>query len=255
MNMDQRMSGPEANPKATFKTEFERQSRGVREPCKRTARECAKALLPSQKIYTTAVNHWWKLTLADRCFLAKKLGPAEDFHYIDVHLKWATVRQTFALDLGLGDFEAQDKRKAGDVFSDYSNNEPQATHDNEHSLSSVREQVPTRESAASSVTATLETPALARPSTSPQLPEQFGCFETLGKEMENADFYSERPRSICVPPGIRLFESNNEERDSGSCPTTALFQRSVNRKTDRQRFLVPWGAREYCRRLKEVWCV
>ncbi|VUC29002.1 unnamed protein product [Clonostachys rosea] len=52
--------------------------------------ECAKSLLPQEPAYIMAINNWHELSKVSRYYLAKALGPDEDFEFIDDHLTLAT---------------------------------------------------------------------------------------------------------------------------------------------------------------------
>ncbi|CAH0050475.1 unnamed protein product [Clonostachys solani] len=52
--------------------------------------ECVETLLPQDPVYTLAVKNWYFLDQKSRSYLAKALGPDEDFPYINDHLILAT---------------------------------------------------------------------------------------------------------------------------------------------------------------------
>ncbi|CAG9988019.1 unnamed protein product [Clonostachys byssicola] len=54
--------------------------------------ECVKSLLPQEPVYIVAVRYWSSLNQKDQSYLAKALGPDEDFLYIDEHLNLAMER-------------------------------------------------------------------------------------------------------------------------------------------------------------------
>ncbi|CAH0031137.1 unnamed protein product [Clonostachys rhizophaga] len=93
--------------------------------CKALVHECVKSLLPREAVYHVAVRYWSSLNQKDLSYLAKALGPDEDFSYINEHLTLATERT----ESGRIDFHFEELVAAGVLkpLSPYTNSNDSAS--------------------------------------------------------------------------------------------------------------------------------